>query len=268
MRQQSLHPHCALHQRLETLYARFNRPEHIDPDPLAVALEHPAPADLEVAGLVAASLAFGGVRQIMSSVRAALAPFPHPARDLAASTPARIHRNCSGFRHRYAGGEALAGLLLGIRAVLRGHGSLEAAFLDGMRPDDGDSTASLAHFMKLLRAGSGTEKNYLLPVPELGSACKRMHLYLRWMARRDAVDPGPWRGVPPSLLVMPVDLHIHRIALALGFTRRRQADLKTALEITGMFRWMAPEDPVRYDFCLTRAGMAGLDLGELRMPGD
>jgi uncharacterized protein (TIGR02757 family) len=80
-------------------------------------------------------------------------------------------------------------------------------------------------------------------------------LYLRWMVRRDRVDPGPWRRVPRAKLVVPLDTHMFRIARALGLTRRRQANLATAIEITKAFAQHSPRDPVRYDFCLTRLGI-------------
>ena len=80
-------------------------------------------------------------------------------------------------------------------------------------------------------------------------------MYLRWMIRKDDVDPGCWKGISPSKLVIPVDTHIHRICRKLRLTRRKQADLKTALEITEKFRRIAPDDPVKYDFVLTRFGI-------------
>ena len=88
-----------------------------------------------------------------------------------------------------------------------------------------------------------------------GSACKRLNLLLRWMVRRDDVDPGGWEGIAPSLLVIPLDTHMDAIGRSLGFTCRKQADLKAALEITDGFRKIAPHDPVRYDFSLTRFGI-------------
>ena len=75
------------------------------------------------------------------------------------------------------------------------------------------------------------------------------------MVRKDAVDPGGWDGVPASKLIMPLDTHIHRIGLELGFTSRRNADMQCALEITNAFKHFAPKGPVRYDFALTRLGI-------------
>jgi uncharacterized protein (TIGR02757 family) len=75
------------------------------------------------------------------------------------------------------------------------------------------------------------------------------------MVRRDDVDPGGWHCVVPSDLIVPLDTHMHTVGRRLGFTHRRQADLRTALEVTAGFRKICPEDPVRYDFSLTRLGI-------------
>ena len=95
----------------------------------------------------------------------------------------------------------------------------------------------------------------LLAAPKDGSACKRLLLYLKWMVRRDDVDPGGWTVLTPKDLLIPTDTHMHNIALQLGLTKRKQADFKTALEITNSFARVNPEDPTRYDFVLTRFGI-------------
>jgi uncharacterized protein (TIGR02757 family) len=97
--------------------------------------------------------------------------------------------------------------------------------------------------------------NSLVPLPERGSACKRLHLFLRWMVRQDRVDPGGWSDVPAAKLVAPLDIHMHRISCHLGLTRRKQADARAALEVTRAFRQISPNDPVRYDFALSRLGI-------------
>ena len=242
-----------LRSGLDALYERFNLPQWIDPDPLAVALDYRDPRDREVASLVAALLAFGRVRQIMKAARQALAPWPRPHTDLARALPREISRTARGFRHRYAGEAELAGLLSGIAAALRSHGSLEAAFGAARRPGDAGLVPALTRFVDGLRQGGPV--NCLLPNPALGGACKRWFLFLRWMARRDEVDLGLWRSVKPSDLVMPLDTHMHRLSIKLGFTARRTADLQAALETTAAFAAIRADDPVRYDFCLTRAAL-------------
>ena len=75
------------------------------------------------------------------------------------------------------------------------------------------------------------------------------------MVRRDDVDPGGWDDVSPALLIVPLDVHMHRIARRLGATARKSADLRAAMETTAAFRGICPDDPVRYDFALTRLGI-------------
>ena len=111
---------------------------------------------------------------------------------------------------------------------------------------------------------SGGYRQCLLPSPESGSACKRLNLFLRWMVRSDAVDPGGWSGVSPAMLIVPLDTHMHRIAAKLGLTKRRAADFRAAREVTGAFRTIAPEDPVKYDFALTRLGILRSETEEDR----
>jgi uncharacterized protein (TIGR02757 family) len=96
---------------------------------------------------------------------------------------------------------------------------------------------------------------YLVPSPAAGSACKRLNLFLKWMVRSDAIDPGGWTGVSPRQLIVPLDIHMRRIGRRYGLTRRMTANMRMALEITAGFRRFCPDDPTRYDFALTRPGI-------------
>ena len=244
-----------LRLKLEELYRRYNRPEYISPDPLEFVVAQGGTGDCEVVGLIAASLAFGSVVQINRSVARVLEVLAEPRRCVLEMRRGELSRAFHGFRHRYVDGGNLVDLLSGIRGVLERYGTLDACFREGLREDDETVLPALDGFVGRVREGYGGRKNYLLASPCDGSACKRMHLYLRWMVRRDSVDPGPWRGVAASKLVVPLDTHMHRVALRLGLTRRKQANGATALEITGAFREIVPEDPVKYDFALTRPGI-------------
>jgi uncharacterized protein (TIGR02757 family) len=159
------------------------------------------------------------------------------------------------FRHRWTTGEELVYLLRGIAILREEYGSLENCFLEGSGEGDKDVIPALVSFVAKLRLASGRRDSSMLACPSMGSACKRMFLYLRWMVRRDEVDPGPWTQVSSSQLIVPMDVHMHRVSRQLGLTSRRQADLKSALEVTDFFRELVPEDPVRYDFALTRPGI-------------
>jgi len=168
------------------------------------------------------------------------------------------------FRHRFTTGEELVDFLMAIRDVIQTHGSLYQCFMMRYDPDDPDVVTCLESFVHRIKACLSTKENSLLPCPEKGSACKRFHLFLRWMVRNDAVDPGGWDGISASKLIVPLDVHMHRICMKLGLTSRAQADLKTALEVTGRFRAIVPEDPVRYDFALTRTGIRNdINLAEI-----
>lgn len=248
----------ALKARLDGLYQRFNRPEFIATDPLQHLYGYDDPADREVVGFVTASLSYGRVSQINKTVAGVLRRLTSsPSSFLATASPGDLHRLFSDFCYRFTTGEELAALLGALGAMIRSGGSLNTWFVRYLHRDDRTVLSALDRFAVHVARESGTMGgcNSLLPAPAAGSACKRLHLFLRWMVRRDDVDPGGWTGVSPSLLLIPLDVHMHRVALALGFTRRRQADLKAVLEITDAFRAIDPADPVRYDFALTRQGI-------------
>lgn len=238
---------------LEALYRRFNRREFVAPDPLEVLYDYPTVADREVVGLIAACLAYGQVCSIVASLRRFLPRLgPSPAAFLGHATASDLRGVTEGFRHRWTGPDDLAALLRAIRLARAQAGSLEAL----LGPVEGNLPGRLAIWAAWLRdAAAHPGIDHLLPDPARGSTCKRLHLYLRWMVRSDAVDPGGWRGVDPACLVVPVDVHMHRIGRALRLTRRRSPSLRSALEITAAFRRLQPGDPVRYDFALTRFGI-------------
>lgn len=241
---------------LDELYARYNRREFVHPDPLEFLYRYDEVRDREVAGLICSSLAFGRVKQILKSVSWVLERMgPSPFRFIMQAAPEAMRSEVAGFRHRFVDADDLFGLLVGVRAILERHGSLQACFVSGLKLDDCSVLPALAAFVEELTQGGAGTHDALLPRPRRGSACKRLNLFLRWMVRRDDVDPGGWEGVSPAKLIIPLDTHMHRISLALGLTRRRQADVRTAQEITSGFGALVPDDPVRYDFCLTRLGI-------------
>jgi uncharacterized protein (TIGR02757 family) len=254
-------PKGALKDGLEALYRKYNRRAFVHPDPLETVYRYASPLDQEIVGLVAACLAYGRVAQILTSVNRALdalsAPGVTPRQFLERVSRPDLDRLFAGFRHRFTPGSELAALLRGVKTAIAEHGSLEGLF--GAEPDTGGDTVlpRLSSFVGRLRVYAGGDDSCpsLLSSPKDGSACKRLNLYLRWMVRRDAVDPGPWTSVSMAALVVPLDTHLFRIAGRLGLTARRQPDLKTAQEITRGFARYSPRDPVKYDFVLTRLGI-------------
>ncbi len=241
-------------EKLNALYGRYNRREFVHPDPLEFLYAYKDLGDREIVGLIASSLAYGRVAQILKSVSRALDVMkPSPCSFLKNAREDSIREAFEVFTHRFAKGTQFAGLLLGIKRVIASFGSLQACFLSGMSPGDENVLPAMTLFSTRLTLENNP--GHLVALPEKGSACKRMNLFLRWMARKDAVDPGGWKGIPSASLIIPLDTHMHGIGLALGFTKRKQANMRTALEITDAFKRLNPDDPVKYDFALTRLGI-------------
>ncbi len=250
--------------RLDRLYAHYNRRRFVHPDPLEFLYDYPNVRDREIVALIASSLAYGRVSQILSSVRAILERMAiAPARFVERSSDEQMTAAFAGFKHRFTTGHDMADLLRGVRSALVRYGSLERCFEAGLDSTEPEMVSALARFAEALTPPDSTRPPgdsrrstfRLLSSPSGGSACKRLNLFLRWMVRQDAVDPGGWHRVPAEQLIIPLDTHMYRISRVLRLTSRKAADLRTAREITSAFRVIAPEDPVRYDFALTRLGI-------------
>lgn len=237
----------------EKLYAEYNKRCYVSPDPLQFLYGYEHARDREIVGLVASSLAYGRVAQILKSVQKVLDVLgPSPASYLLETDRAGLESKLSGFVHRFTDEREIVSFLYCIKTTLARYGSLENLFFEGYA---GDVWASAERFATSLAACDGRDSMYLLPNPARGSACKRLWLFLRWMGREDDVDPGGWSRLTPDKLYIPLDTHMFNICSTLGLCTRKSADRRAAEEITAAFRIVCPEDPVRYDFALTRFGI-------------
>lgn len=241
---------------LDSLYERWNRPEYISPDPLETLTDYGNSGDREAAALTAACMAYGRVSALLPPLRRVLGVMGrHPRLYVTGRSEGDMARDLNGVVHRFARPAHLAALLAGAGAVIRRYGGLEAVFLEGFRGSGGDVGGGLETLGSALRSGARGEAGHLLADASRGSACKRLLLFLRWMVRRDAVDPGGWNTVSPRHLLPPLDTWTHRIALRAGWTHRRTPDMKTVREVSAALRRINPEDPVKYDFALSRYGI-------------
>ena len=240
---------------LNDYYRRYNRREFVHPDPLEFLYDYENIRDREIAGLIASSLAYGRVSQILNSVASILDRMPSPYEFLMSSSKKSLEKMFCDFKHRFTTGDELANLLYGVKRAIETQDSVENCFMAGFSPDDETVIPALCNFVDSIETFSGRSFYRLLPHPCRGSACKRLNLFLRWMVREDDVDPGGWYNISPSRLVVPLDTHLYRISKSLGLTKRNSADLASALEITEAFREIAPDDPVKFDFALTRQGI-------------
>ncbi len=254
--------HPVFHYRslLDDIYSHFHKRSFVHPDPLEFLYNFDTAPDMEIVGLIASSLAYGRVAQILKSVGAVLKMLEGAPRDfIIKSKDTTLEKRFSTFVHRFTTGREMAQFLINIRLVLKRYGSLERCFSSAYGSSDKTIVPALSSFVKVLSCNVPCTRFSLLASPDDGSACKRMNLFLRWMIRRDAVDPGCWEGISPSKLIVPLDTHMYSLCRTMGLTAQRCANLRTAVEITDSFRLIAPDDPVKYDFSLTRLGIRSDD---------
>lgn len=235
---------------LEDIYRLYTHRGLVSPDPLQFLYNYQNPADIEVVALIGACFAYGNVKQIIKTIEKILAPMgPSPRSFLLASDAKTLAKKYKGFKYRFTTEEELITFLFAIKAVLKKYGSLQNLLLSAQ----GDFIAKQKNFAAVLRSYGKIDT--LVPNPAKNSALKRLNLCFRWLIRKDAVDIGCWSGVDAACLIVPLDVHMHRVARMLGFTKRNQADMRTAVEISAALAAFCPEDPVKYDFCLTRFGI-------------
>jgi uncharacterized protein (TIGR02757 family) len=238
-------------------------------DPVQFPRRYPRREDAEVAGLLAASLAYGRVEGFVPKVEVLLSRMgAHPGGFARALDVRGAQRLLRGFVYRFNVGTDVAVLLLGAGRLLRERGSLEPFVAEPLQAGASLHQA-LTQFVRALRdvplrplvaaLGPARGLQHLLPVPLGAGAAKRLNMFLRWMVRGpDEVDLGLWHRVPTSALVIPLDTHIGRISLRLGLTTRKDLSWRTALEITNNLRLIDSADPVRFDFALCHHGMSGV----------
>jgi len=252
-------PYLKLADKFEKLYSLYNKREYVNTDPLQFLYSYDSPEDREIVALIASSLAYGKVSMIIRNVNRALDLMEgYPARFVTDGSREKFEKIFSNFSHRFTKGSDLAMMLDGVRRIRKTSGSINGCFKESLKVCENDLCRSMECMVDKI---IGLEAaNFLLPRPSAGSACKRLNLFLRWMIRKDDVDPGGWEGIRTSDLLIPLDTHMYKICSMLGFSNRKQADLKTVLEVTKAFGKIVPDDPVRYDFVLTRFGICP-DMG-------
>jgi uncharacterized protein (TIGR02757 family) len=238
---------------LEWNYRRFNHSCYRASDPVAFVWSFPNQADREVAAWAAAALAYGRVAAIQSTLRDLNRRWEHqPAAFVYQASAREQQKALKGFFYRWTRETHLRALLQGWAAVHTHrpvHQRIRESGCSRYR-------VALVEVTRDMRESADDDPGHLLPDPAAGSACKRLAMWLRWMVRKDEIDPGLWADhLNPSGLWVPLDTHMFRIAKQLRLTRRRAPDAEAARRITAAFARMRPDDPVRYDFAITRLGM-------------
>jgi len=250
--------------RLTELAARYGR-AHLASDPVQIPHRYARAADQEVAAFIAAALAYGSVKLILGSVERALGALDPdgvgPADALDALDPRACRERLGRFRHRFNDASDVAALFAALREMRRRSGSIEA-FFDESAPRAAPLRDRLSAFTRraLAIAPPADGVAFFFADPADGSACKRLCMFLRWVVRpADGVDLGLWSCLAPGDLVMPLDTHTSRIAFWNGLSPSPYATWRNAERVTSALRRYDRNDPVRFDFALSR-------LGILRVP--
>ena len=239
---------------LDGLYYVYARREIVNPDPLYFLYDYDDVRDREIVGLVASSLAYGRVTQIMKSVKKVL--------DCLGKRPHEFLLNNDkfevvpdSFKHRFTTAYDMNNMLANMTGILREHGSIESFVGECLKSSDDELLSGLDKFADRMSLNRKEGSFSLVSAPRDGSACKRLFLYLRWMVRNIDVDPGGWVVISPSQLIIPPDVHIFRIASALHLTSRKAPNISSAIDISSTLSLCHHADPIRYDFPLCRLGL-------------
>ncbi len=254
---------------LDRFYREYDLKSRIKADPIDFPHRYDDPKDIEVAGFIASSLAYGRVELFKPVIEKILNLTNKSPYEFVINFNPRKERGLfKGIKHRMNKEDDIACLVYFIGKALRNYESLGNLFSFFYNGDDEDIRKALIGFVDYFLSIDPTpiygERAYpfgllqFFPSPEKGSPCKRLNMYLRWMIRRDdGVDFGLWKDIPPSKLLMPIDTHIGRICRNLGLTTRKNVSWRMAKEITENLRQFDPDDPVKYDFALCHLGISG-----------
>lgn len=242
---------------LDEKVAQYNTPAFVANDPISFPRSFTRREDIEIVALLASVIAWGNRKMILRSGNRMFHEIMHSAPyDFVMSgewenldDKQNIHRTFFVSDLKY--------ICRGLKYIYTQYGSMEPLFV-GCSTWDGIERLRC----ELAKANGGASTRHISnPVDakgKPGSACKRMHMMLRWLCRTDGiVDMGLWTAISSSQLMIPIDVHVSRTARALGLVTRKQNDRHAVEELTARLRELSPEDPVRYDFALFGVGEAG-----------
>jgi uncharacterized protein (TIGR02757 family) len=240
-----------LKKYLDGLVIAYETEDFIPNDPIQFPHRFNQKQDIEISGLIASSLAFGKREKIIEAVEKVHTIIQNEPYNFCQNYTEKERKLFDEFKYRYVTGENIADLFEGIARVIKNYSSLEDLFLKYDSDEYETVKEGLIGFVDEIL----TCDNYLLPCPSKKSACKRLNLYLKWMARKSPVDIGIWAKVDKSKLIIPLDVHVARVSRKLGLLNRKANDWQSAYEITQKLKELDPKDPTKYDFALFGAGI-------------
>ena len=241
---------------LEEKTRQYNCPDFIETDPIQIPRQFAQKENIEIAGFLAATIAWGQRATIIKNGKWLMEAMDHDPYAFLMNTNEDEWLHFDRFKHRTFNGVDCRYFLRSLKNIYENHGGLEAVFTKGYQ-QEGAVSGALRHFRKVFFELDGdhrTQKH--ISNIDKGASAKRLNMYLRWMVRKDdaGVDFGIWNHIPMSDLLLPLDVHTSKQARQLGLLERKQDDWKAVLEVSERLRKFDPNDPIKYDFALFGLG--------------
>ncbi len=242
-----------LKEFLDNLYHKYHKKQS-SKDPIWSLHKFQNERDIEIAGLIISSYAYGRVDQINQFTHRFFERINwNPYEFTINYSQIKDKKHLKGLYYRFNDEKDLSNLILGMQKALIKYGSLKNLFLQLYKEDEVNITAPLQFFSISI---TNNKIYYLLPDISKNSTAKLLNMYLRWMVRKDDIDLGIWSDkVSASKLIMPVDTHVYKIAQKLKLVKRKSCDIKFAIELTEKLKEFDANDPVKYDFALCHLGI-------------
>jgi len=241
---------------LEEKVIQYNNPNFIESDPVQIPHLFTLKEDAEIAGFLAATIAWGNRKMIINNAKKMVTLMGSSPFDFVMNHRDNHLESLDGFVHRTFNGADFTTFIKALKHIYLNHGGLEGVFathqqIDSLQP-------AINQFKKVffeIEHQNRTQKHVSDPLA--GSAAKRINMYLRWMVRNDnaGVDLGLWKTISPAALSCPLDVHSGNVARKLGILTRKQNDAKALAELDAQLRLMDSTDPVKYDFALFGLGV-------------
>jgi len=254
---------------LDEKVIQYNTVDFIESDPVQIPHLFSQKQDIEIAGFLSATIAWGNRKMIIKNGYRMMNLMGNSPYDFVMSHSEKDLERLESFVHRTFNGQDFVCFILSLQHIYKNHGGLEAVFARHQEKDS--MQKSISEFKKVFFETTPNkdqdEKLFQIPNqnrthkhisdPMNGSAAKRINMYLRWMCRQDnkGVDLGIWKSISPSLLSCPLDVHSGNVARKLGLLTRKQNDGKALVELDLNLRKFDPNDPVKYDFALFGLGV-------------
>jgi uncharacterized protein (TIGR02757 family) len=234
----------------------YNNSKFIESDPIQIPHQYSLKEDIEIAGFLSASIAWGNRKMIISNANKMMEIMGNTPYDFVMNHKQHHLEDLENFVHRTFNGHDFQFFIKGLQHIYSHHNGLEAVFSKNQETEN--LQKSIAAFKKIffeIPHPMRTEKH--ISDPMNNSAAKRINMFLRWMVREDKakVDFGIWKSISPAQLSCPLDVHSGNVARKLGLLNRKQNDAKAVAELDISLRNLDPTDPVKYDFALFGLGV-------------